>query len=105
MKTGFIIKELRLTGDSVEKASIVFEKGVNVITGPSNVGKTFIFQCLNYMFGGSKPPKPIKQARPYDFIYLEIIDSQNDHYTLLSDLKGGYAEKTFKLPNPYYYIP
>lgn len=22
-----------------------------------------------------------------------------------SDLKGGYAEKTFKLPNPYYYIP
>jgi|GEM_PF-1297459 hypothetical protein len=93
MKTGFILKELRLTGDSVEKASIVFEKGVNIITGPSNVGKSFIFQCLNYMFGGSKPPKPIKQARPYDFIYLEIIDSQNDHYTLLSDLKGG----SFKL--------
>lgn len=22
-----------------------------------------------------------------------------------SDLTGGYAEKTFKLPNPYYYIP
>lgn len=22
-----------------------------------------------------------------------------------SDLKGGYAEKTFKLPNPYYFIP
>ncbi len=22
-----------------------------------------------------------------------------------SDLKGGYAEKTFKLPNPYYHIP
>jgi len=22
-----------------------------------------------------------------------------------SDLAGGYAEKTFKLPNPYYYIP
>jgi len=23
----------------------------------------------------------------------------------LSDLKGGYAEKTYKLPNPFYYIP
>ena len=22
-----------------------------------------------------------------------------------SDLKGGYADKTFKLPNPFYYIP
>ena len=22
-----------------------------------------------------------------------------------SDLEGGYAERTFKLPNPFYYIP
>ena len=32
----------------------------------------------------------------------EIIASIGDQY---SDLKGGYAEKTFKLPNPYYYLP
>ena len=30
-----------------------------------------------------------------------IIASIGDQY---SDLKGGYAQKTFKLPNPYYYI-
>lgn len=30
-----------------------------------------------------------------------IIASIGDQY---SDLKGGYAEKTFKLPNPYYYL-
>jgi len=95
MKTGFIIKELRLTGNSVEDASIVFEKGVNIITGPSNVGKTYIFQCLNYMFGGSKPPKSINEAKAYDFIYLEIIDYEQNNYTLLSDLKGG----NFKLYN------
>jgi predicted secreted acid phosphatase len=23
----------------------------------------------------------------------------------LSDLEGGYAERTFKLPNPFYWIP
>jgi len=95
MDTGFIIKELRLTGKSVEKASIVFEKGVNIITGPSNVGKTYIFQCLNYMFGGSKPPKSISEAKAYDFIYLEIIDYEENRFTLLSDLKGG----NFKLYN------
>ncbi|SDH53116.1 AAA family ATPase [Winogradskyella thalassocola] len=95
MKTGFIIKELRLIGKSVENASIVFKKGVNIITGPSNVGKSYIFQCFNYMFGGSKPPKPIKESRNYDFIYLELIDSTNTTYTLLSDLKGG----NFKLYN------
>ena len=36
----------------------------------------------------------------------------NQGYTIIasigdqsSDLTGGYAEKTFKLPNPYYYLP
>jgi DNA repair ATPase RecN len=43
MKAGFILKELSLVGESLNKASIVFEKGVNVITGPSNVGKSYIF--------------------------------------------------------------
>lgn len=95
MKTGFILKELRLIGKSVENASIVFKKGVNIITGPSNVGKTYIFQCLNYMFGGSKSPKTINQAKAYDFIYLEIIDHKDNNYTLLSDLKGS----NFKLYN------
>jgi hypothetical protein len=95
MKAGFILKELRLVGESLNKASIVFEKGVNVITGPSNVGKSYIFQCLNYMFGASKPPKAIKEARAYEFIYLEIRDNKNELFTLLSDLKGG----SFKLYN------
>lgn len=31
-----------------------------------------------------------------------ILASIGDQY---SDLLGGYAQKTFKLPNPYYYIP
>lgn len=32
----------------------------------------------------------------------KIIESIGDQ---LSDLKGGYAEKTYKLPNPFYFIP
>lgn len=95
METGFILKELRIVGDSLNNASVIFEKGVNVITGPSNVGKSYIFQCINYMFGASKPPKPIKEARAYEFIYLEIKDSKNAQFTLLTDLKGG----NFKLYN------
>lgn len=47
------------------------------------------------MFGASKPPKAIKEARAYEFIYLEIRDNKNELFTLLSDLKGG----SFKLYN------
>lgn len=32
----------------------------------------------------------------------DIIANIGDQY---SDLAGGYADKSFKLPNPYYYIP
>lgn len=32
----------------------------------------------------------------------DIIENIGDQQ---SDLKGGYADKTYKLPNPYYYIP
>ena len=31
-----------------------------------------------------------------------IVATIGDQY---SDLKGGYAEKGFKLPNPFYYLP
>lgn len=91
MQNGFLLQELRLSGASVKDASVVFKIGVNIITGPSNTGKTYIFQCLNYMFGGSKTPKPIKEARPYEFIYLEIVDLKGASYTLMSDLKGGIS--------------
>ena len=40
-----------------------------------------------------------KQITAQGYTIVESIGDQN------SDLKGGYTEKTFKLPNPYYYIP
>jgi hypothetical protein len=32
----------------------------------------------------------------------EIVANFGDQY---SDLEGGYADKTFKLPNPTYFLP
>ncbi len=51
-----------------------------------------------------------KSAAPYKIKTREQIEQQD--YTIVlsigdqqSDLSGGHAEKTFKLPNPYYFIP
>lgn len=82
MKSGYRINKLRIIGESVDKAEIIFHPGVNVITGPSQTGKTYVFQCINYMLGSSKPPKKIKESRAYSSIYLEIADCQNIFYTL-----------------------
>lgn len=89
MNSGFIINKLRLTGDAVSNAEVIFTTGANIISGPSNTGKTFIFQCINYMLGSSRIPKKIKEVRPYSSIYLEITSHDEITYTLESDLKGG----------------
>ena len=55
---------------------------------------------------------PLKHAPAsiYKTAARKQIENQGYHIILnigdqVSDLRGGYADKTFKLPNPYYQIP
>ncbi|MCT3664247.1 AAA family ATPase [Elizabethkingia anophelis] len=83
MSLKFYIKSLSLTGRGKSDATIEFKKGLNVISGASNTGKTFIFQCLNYMLGAQTPPKKdIREAKGYDMANLIIIDNNNIEYTI-----------------------
>lgn len=50
-----------------------------------------------------------KSAAPYKIAIRKEITKQGYHIVLNigdqeSDLQGGFADKTFKLPNPFYYI-
>lgn len=89
MNSGYTFTELRVSGENVADASIQFDKGLNVITGPSDTGKTYIYECIDYMLGASRPPKAVKQSRNYNKIYLEIEAVNSIIYTLEGDLKGG----------------
>lgn len=92
MKKGFIFTELRLYGENVQDAIIKFTKGLNVISGPSNTGKTLIFECLDYMLGSSDKPKSPEKIRPYSKIYLEL-KSEEEYYTL----ESGFTSTFFNL--------
>jgi hypothetical protein len=57
-------------------------------------------------------PEDAKFASAVDFKAPERRRLTLAGYTILlsmgdqeSDLRGGYAERTFKLPNPVYYLP
>ena len=90
MGCGFIIKRLILKGESLQPAEIQLEPGVNIITGPTNTGKSYIFECINYMLGSSQKARDIKEARSYTNIFLELkINDREVYYTLESDFKGG----------------
>jgi hypothetical protein len=87
---GFKILKMVLTGVDKKDAVITFEEGLNVISGASNTGKTFIFQCINFLFGGTDKPKPIKESKGYDELYLEIESYDNKLITIrrnISDKK------------------
>lgn len=86
---GIYITELRLSGGDKPNAIVNFKKGVNIITGPSNTGKTFVFECLDYMLGKSKLERKISESNGYEHVFLELEDYVGNVYTLKSDLYGG----------------
>lgn len=89
------ISELRLSSADADNAdaSIKFDKGVNIITGPSNTGKTFIFECLEYMLGRGALERRITESKVYSEIYLELCDADGDTFTL----KSGFSGENFEV--------
>lgn len=87
---GFSITRLTLTGRGVPDAEVTFTDGLNVISGPSDTGKTFIAQCIDFMMGGSKAPKEIPQAASYESVMLGVRAKTDDkEYILERSLRGG----------------
>ena len=43
---GFLL-EIRLIGSGVEDAFIKFDRGLNIVSGASDTGKTYVFQCID----------------------------------------------------------
>ena len=67
------LSKLELSGAGKKDAVLLFHKGLNVITGDSDTGKTYAFQCLNYMLGAEKKPKSINEAKGYSKLALEFF--------------------------------
>lgn len=89
MSNGFFIKSLTVSGVGKKPANIQFEQGLNVVAGASDTGKTFIFQCIDFMLGGQKPPKPIKESIGYEMVTLEIETYDGKTYALQRSITGG----------------
>ncbi|HEY9756761.1 MAG TPA: AAA family ATPase [Oculatellaceae cyanobacterium] len=89
VESGFRLRRLRVTGEGLKPAEIEFADGLNVLTGPSNTGKSYVFRCIEYMLGGQSTPKEITESAGYSTAELEIVTLQGKSYTLRRSLKGG----------------
>lgn len=88
--TGFQIRQLTLVGRGVPNAEVQFREGLNVVSGPSDTGKTFIVQCIDYMLGGKDVPVSIPEAAQYETVRLSLnVSVDDDEVVLERSIRGG----------------
>jgi hypothetical protein len=89
MSAGFVLRKLSLKGPGVEDARLEFARGLNVIAGPSDTGKTFIVECIDFAMGSGSEPRDIARARSYTSIFLDIEGPDGTTYAFERGLRGG----------------
>ena len=75
----FYIEKVIASGPGKKDSIIELKKGVNIIYGPSNTGKTHIVKCIDFLFGSKK--EPIDISTGYKYIKL-IIKTKNGSITM-----------------------
>jgi len=75
----FHIEKLIVTGSGKDPSVIKFDKGLNIISGPSNTGKSYVLECIDYLFGSDKIH--FDKTTGYDCIKL-IVVTENGSITL-----------------------
>ena len=66
----YYIKKLIVKGTNKNDAVAEFDRGLTIISGPSNTGKTTILRCIDYIFGSDN--LPFAGATGYDTIMLFV---------------------------------
>ncbi|MGI8547320.1 MAG: hypothetical protein ACR2M1_08290 [Gemmatimonadaceae bacterium] len=87
--TGFQLRRLLLLGANVAPAELRFTTGLNVISGPSNTGKSFALYCIDFLLGAKRLAKRVAEAQAYDEAVLEIESAMGEIFTLRRALTGG----------------
>ncbi|MGZ7444256.1 hypothetical protein [Paenibacillus sp. TH7-28] len=80
---GLIIQKLVLQGIGKKNAILTFNRGLNVIAGASDTGKSFAFECINYILGGTEIPEKPKESAGYTNILLEFKERKSGQIVTL----------------------
>lgn len=84
--TNLYIKKLIVSGAGKEPSVLEFVEGLNIICGPSNTGKSYILECIDYLFGSDK----IRFDRSTGYNNIKIIvDTENGSITLEREIDSN----------------
>src|SRR5262245_23940259 len=68
---------IRVDGQGAPSATIDFSKGLNVIAGASDTGKTYIANTVDFLLGAMDPPPDNPLSRKYNKAFLGLEAGQN----------------------------
>lgn len=88
---GLTINRVAVDGPGLERASVEFRPGLNVIAGASNTGKTYVYQLIDFLLGSSRTPKPMPAFPGYALASIEIDTRGQGVQTWQRSLSGGDA--------------
>lgn len=66
------IDKLIIKSQTAPDAVLNFQPGLNVISGPSDSGKSFVVDLIDFMFGASALRRTIPEIELYDYVVMQI---------------------------------
>lgn len=87
---GIVLTSLSVHGPDREIAEVLFHPRRQLIRGPSETGKSYIYDCLWYMLGGSDLPESFPLTQGYQEFRLRF-KADDDEYEVRRGLSGGGA--------------
>jgi hypothetical protein len=87
-----VLRRLTFTGQHAKVAELAFGRGLYVLYGASNTGKTFGLKSLDFMLGSSTPLPSFTEREPYERAWLALDLPKYGTATLRRALAGGPFE-------------
>jgi hypothetical protein len=85
-----ILKKLSVRGPVVTPAEVSFNSVQTLILGPSDTGKSHIYDCLWFLLGGTTALEQFPESSGYDS--LELLFTEGEHeYAVRKAMAGGTA--------------
>lgn len=82
------ISKVKIFGENVDTVDVDFKEGLNLVSGPSNTGKSHLFNVVDSLLGKNKIPEKIKQEKTYSQSVLEI-SAGDDIHSFIRDINSN----------------
>ncbi|WP_367380893.1 hypothetical protein [Stenotrophomonas cyclobalanopsidis] len=82
------IKSLHAYGPGLTPAFVTFNGCRSLIRGPSETGKSHIWDCIWFLLGGTGVPEQFPESEGYDSLVLSFIHDQHE-YVVRKGMAGG----------------